>query len=195
MEFKWMNESTVQTDGDTFTIAAKPNSDFFRGVIDPYAAEPLCDVHDDAPFYYTEVEGDFVMRAKVSHDFTAVYDAATLMVRVNEKCWAKACFESTDFGTRAAVSVVTRELSDDANGCDLEENEIWLQICRVGQTFACHYSIDGEDFRMMRYFVLPAGPVVKAGMVAQSPIGEGGDRVFKHFSIEKRTVGNIRAGK
>lgn len=38
--------------------------------------------------------------------------------------WAKACFELTDFNTQAVVSVVTNGQSDDANGCNIEENSV-----------------------------------------------------------------------
>lgn len=38
-------------------------------------------------------------------------------------------------------------------------------------------------------------PVVKVGLLAQAPTGEGGKRIYEHLSIEQRTVKNIRAGK
>lgn len=48
---------------------------------------------------------------------------------------------------------------------------------------------------MMRYFHLPADPVIKVGLLAQAPVGEGGIRVYENLTIEKKTVKNIRAGK
>lgn len=111
------------------------------------------------------------------------------------RCWAKCCFELTDFDTHAVVSVVTKGDSDDANGCNLEGDAVWLQVCRVGNNFAFHYSLDGDNFYMMRYFYLPVLPVVKVGLLAQAPLGKGGKRVYEHLSIEQRTVKNIRAGK
>ena len=66
-------------------------------------------------------------------------------------CWAKCCFELTDFGTHAAVSVVTNGDSDDANECNLEEDTAWLQVCRVGNNFAFHYSVDGKIILNMHY--------------------------------------------
>ena len=48
---------------------------------------------------------------------------------------------------------------------------------------------------MMRYFHLPADPVIKVGLLAQAPVGNGGIRVYENLSIEKKTVKNIRAGK
>ena len=38
-------------------------------------------------------------------------------------------------------------------------------------------------------------PVVKVGLLAQAPVGNGGIRVYENLSIQKMTVKNIRAGK
>ena len=174
MDFKWINESTIFKSGNRWEILAPRESDFFcnNGAIGEEGITP--ESLSNAPFYYTEVEGDFVLRVKVSLDFKSTYDSSSVMVMLNDKNWAKACFELTDFGTHAVVSVVTKGgVSDDANGCNIEEDSIWLQICRTGQSFAFHYSVDGEKFYMMRFFNLPAGNTVKAGLLAQSPTGEG----------------------
>ena len=65
----------------------------------------------------------------------------------------------------------------------------------MGNNFAFHYSTDGENFYMMRYFHLPVESVVKVGLLAQAPVGNGGVRVYENLSIEKTTVKNIRSGK
>ena len=195
MEFHWLNESGIEQEDGRIVIMAPPKTDFFRGSLEECEEGFLPDVLSNAPFYYTELEGDFVMTVKVSHAFTDVYDSASIMVMKDLECWAKACFEYTDFGTHAVVSVVTNGYSDDANGCDLEGDTAWLKACRVGNNFSFHYSLDGENFRMMRQFYLPAGPSVKAGLLAQAPQGNGGRRVYEHLSIERKTVKNIRAGK
>ncbi len=186
-DFKWLNESSIRYTKEGVMIKAPGQSDFFRGtgVL----------VRDNAPFYYTEIFGDFVFRAKVSHTFQDTFDAATIMLMENDSIWAKACFEKTDFDTNAVVSVVTNPLSDDANGCNIQGNEVWLQAARVGNTFAFHYSIDGIKFDMMRYFILPVSQTIKVGLVAQAPIGKGGERYFEKITLEHRTVLNIRAGR
>lgn len=112
----------------------------------------------------------------------------------DERMWAKAAFEASDFGTRAAVCVVTDQVSDDANGCNIDQNAAWLQIVRVGDVFCVHYSLDGERFDMVRLFRLPVGERVKVGLEAQSPAGEGGLRFFSDVTLEKRTVQNLRTG-
>lgn len=149
---------------------------------------------DSAPLLWLPVEGDFVARAYVRPTFASTYDAGALMVRHDETHWAKLCFEGTDLGTHAAVSVVTNGLSDDANGVDLEKEAIWLQIVRQGDLMGMHYSLDGKVWCMVRYFALPMPPQVKVGLVAQSPIGPGTVVDFCSLNIESRRVENMRAG-
>ena len=195
MEFKWLNESTIEKSENKIIIMAPEKTDFFIASTGKCEEGFLPKILSNAPFYYTEIEGDFVIKAKVSHEFKDVYDSASLMIMKNLECWAKACYEYTDFGTHAVVSVVTNGLSDDANGCNLEGNTAWLQICRVGNNFGIHYSTDGENFYMMRYFSLPADPIMKVGLLAQCPLGNGGKRIYENLTIEKKSVKNIRAGK
>ena len=92
------------------------------------------------------------------------------------------------------MSVVTNEYSDDANGCNIDQNFVWLQATRVDQSFAFHYSLDGKIFYMMRFFNLPVKENIKVGLLAQSPMGEGGIRTYESLSIERKTVKNIRMG-
>ena len=91
MEFKWINKSKININEDQIEIFAPPQSDFFynNGSINEEGITPesLC----NAPFYYTELTGDFVMKAKVSHDFKDTYDSSSIMVMLDMKNWAKAC--------------------------------------------------------------------------------------------------------
>lgn len=196
MQFNWINESKVEKKGNAIEIYAPAKSDFFCGgnVTSDEGSLPenIC----NAPYYYTEVSGDFVMRVRVSLDFLSTYDSSSVMVMKDIKNWAKFCFEQTDFGTHAVVSVVTRDnTSDDANGCNIDADKVWLQVCRRGNAFAFHYSVDGVNFYMTRFFILNFENTVKVGLVAQSPTGNGGIRIYEDLTIESKTVKNIRAGK
>lgn len=196
MEFKWINEGIIRQTDNHIEIDAPAQSDFFcnNGAVSEEGITPetLC----NAPFYYTEVDGDFVMRVKVAHDFKDTYDSASIMIMIDMQNWAKACFKKTDFGTHAAVSVVTRNgESDDANGCNIDSNSVWLQITRVGNSFAFHFSEDGVTYYMMRFFNLLAGKTIKVGLLAQAPQGNGGIRTYENLTIEKKTVKNIRFGE
>ena len=61
--------------------------------------------------------------------------------------------------------------------------------------FCNHYSLDGENFYMVRLFHLPVEKTVKVGIEAQSPAGEGDLRFYSHITLENKTVKNLRAGK
>ena len=190
--WKWLNESRMIADDNEVVIHAPAYTDWFNNPVpeNGVISAPVA----NAPFLYTEVTGDFVFRAKVRPNFRTVYDACALMVIQDEKLWTKAAFEKSDFGTTAAVCVVTNGVSDDANGCNIDQEEVWLQIVRVGDVFCTHYSLDGETFYMVRLFHLPVEKTVKVGIEAQSPAGEGGMRFYSHISLENRTVENLRAG-
>ena len=195
MEFKWINESKVEKGEkeDAFSIFAPAKTDYF---VNPIPKNGMLDAPvGNAPIYYTEIEGDFVFRVHVRPNFQEVFDAAAVMIIENEKLWAKAAFEKTDFGTNAIVGVVTNPVSDDTNGVNIQGDAIWIQVARVGNCFAIHYSLDGERFYMMRLFTLPVKKRVKIGVEAQCPSGSGGYRDFDSLLIEKKTLSDLRMEK
>ena len=152
-------------------------------------------IKDDAPYLWLNVTGDFVARAHVRPPTTrSGGDAAALMVRQDARHWAKLCYEYTDLGNLAAVSVVTNGVSDDANGADLSAADVWLQICRVGDVFGLQYTLDGKNWRMVRFFKLAMPNPVQVGLVAQCPGGPGTTIDWLSFSVEPGSVRNLRAG-
>ena len=193
-DWKWLNESKVTENGDGIAIYSPGKVDWFCNPI-PNAGGTLDAPVASAPFLYTDVKGDFVFSAKVTPHHKNTYDACALMVIKNEKLWAKLAFEASDFGTTAAVCVVTNDVSDDANGCDISQDSIWLKICRVGDIFSTHYSLDGETYHMVRLFRLPAQETVKVGMEMQCPTGDGTEGLFEDVKLEQKTVKNLRKGE
>lgn len=186
-DFQWTIETQYEVVEDGIHIYAPAKTDYF---VNPADGK----VVTDAPFFYKEVEGDFVLRAKVSHDFVSTYDACVLLALENEKLWAKACFEYTDLGTHSVVTVMTNERSDDANGVDVDGDDVWLQLSRKDDLFAIHYSSDGKEFKMARLCHLPMQKKIKVGLEAQSPTGDGGTRRFSNLSLELRSLIDIRNG-
>ena len=168
-------------------VHVQPHVDYFQ---DP--AGTL--IKDDAPYLWLNVRGDFVAQAHVRPAFATTWDAGCLMARHDATHWAKLCYESTDLGTTAAVSVVTRGRSDDANGVDLTVPDVWLQIVRQGDVFGMHYALDGRRWRMVRLFELPVPPEIRVGLVAQCPAGPGTTIDFLDFSVEPGAVNDMRAG-
>lgn len=184
---KWYVKGDTKEIQNGFSIMSAAQTDFF---VSPAEG----DVYANAVFAYQEVKGDFVLRAKVSLEMEATYDAAVLLAMDHEKKWAKACFEATDLGYPAIVTVMTNERSDDANGVPIEGDSVWMQLSRKGDEFAIHYSTDGEKFSMARYAWIPMSQTLKVGLAAQSPTGKGGWRNFQLVTLEQKTLEDIRGG-
>jgi hypothetical protein len=168
-------------------VFVPPRVDYFQ---DPTGVH----TKDDAPYLWLSVTGNFVAQAHVRPAFTTTWDAGAIMACHDAQHWAKLCYESTDLGTTAAVSVVTQGISDDANGVDLSVPDLWLQIYRAGDVFGMHYALDGSSWRMVRLFKLPMPPTIKVGLVAQCPAGPGTTIDFLSFTVEPRMIKNLRAG-
>lgn len=166
---------------------AMPNTDYF---VNPETG----DVTANAPFFYEEVSGDFVLRARVSLDFKSTYDACVLLALDNERLWAKACFEMSNYGFPTIISVMTNGRSDDAFCISVDGTEAWLQLSRKGDVFAVHYSLDGKLFKMARLAYLPMSSTIKVGFEAQSPTGNGGVRNFRDIDFKNISLNNIRNG-
>ena len=95
MEFKWLNEGEIVKKDNRIEIKAPAQTDFFCGSIDECEEGILPESLCNAPYYYTEIEGDFILKVKVSHDFKDTYDSASVMVMKDMNCWAKCCFPAT----------------------------------------------------------------------------------------------------
>lgn len=194
-EFRWINESRAEYKEGVLKVYALGKTDYFNSPVKVNGRYP--DVVASAPFYYMNVTGDFVLRAKVSLEFKSLYDAAALFIYESDRMWAKLAFEKSDMPGRApaVVSVVTNNISDDCNGPVPDTDSVWFQVARVDDTFAFHYSLDGEKYSMVRLFTLPVRRTIRVGFEAQSPVGEGGYRYFSKVSLENVRLNNIRAGR
>ncbi len=89
--------------------------------------------------------GDFQFSARVTVDFAAQYDAGVLLLWIDERHWAKFCFEFSPAAEPMVVSVVTREVSDDANAFVVADRSVLLRVSRIGRVYAFHASTDGRD--------------------------------------------------
>lgn len=194
-KFNWLNQSELIERDDMMAIFATGYTDYFNNPIKTRGAFPASIT--TAPLYYTEVKGDFVLRVKVQLDFKNTFDAGAVLIYENENIWAKLAFEKSDRpnNSPAVVSVVTNRISDDCHGADISQEQIGLQVARVDDCFAFHYTLDGETYLMTRIFTLPVGKTVKIGLEAQAPNSDGGYRFFSNFSISNKRVSNIREGK
>ncbi len=183
-----INEAEAWTvSGDALTLSAGARTDWF---IDPAGELAM----DNAPALVMPAEGTWMLKARVSAGHTATFDAAVLVVYAGERSWAKLCLELSPQGQVLVVSVVTQGQSDDCNSVPIEDAEVWLRISRLGRAFAFHYSADGREWNMVRYFGLgDAGPV-EVGFLAQSPTGDGCAATFREIEFTHEKLADVRSG-
>jgi uncharacterized protein len=172
---------------EPITIAAGPRTDLF---VDPAGAEPVL----NAPMLLGATDGDFLLGARVRADLRATFDAGALMLHAGERTWAKLAMERSPQGDAMIVSVVTRGVSDDANGAVVAGDSVWLRVARIGGACALHASADGQRWDLVRHFALDAPGPLAAGFLAQSPTGEGCTATFDEISFAARTLADLRDG-
>lgn len=188
--FNWLNEpKSFQIENGTLKVLAGKETDFFNN--------PENNVKTStAPLLYTEINGDFVAKALVRPDFTSLWNAVALMVHIDNDNWIKFAFENSDATGNSIVSVVTKNVSDDANGVTLKDQEqTWLKLVRKGNVYSMLWSTNGNDFKMARLSAMPKVDSVKIGIEFQSPVGESAAHQVNYFQIEKTTVNDLRKGK
>ena len=193
--FKYLNvdedddSSVLFTKEDGVSLIPEEKSSFYR---DPDGKKNL----SNAIFMYVDIEGDFIVRAHVDHDFIYTGDAAGIMIRIDDNNWAKLGFEKSETGTNSLISSITNDgWSDRAIGETYSWDNVRLYFVRKGNTFGMYYSPDDKHKRLIRYFRLNAPDKIQVGMLAQSPNGEG-DAVmnFYTFDVEHISVESIEEG-
>ncbi|MGR3810296.1 DUF1349 domain-containing protein [Jiulongibacter sp. NS-SX5] len=189
-DFQWLNKPDTFSikDGSLF-IQAESRTDFFNNPEDLTKTA-------SAPLFYQKLKGDFIATALVKPDFGDQWNAVALMIHQDTDNWIKFAFENSDATGKGIVTVVTKGVSDDANGVRLnDEDQVWLKIARKGNIFSMLWSLDGEDYKMARLTTLPEVEEVKIGLEAQSPIGAPALHEIKYFNIERETVDDLRKGE
>lgn len=187
------NTWTVDGDTGTLTVTAHPHSDLF---IDPGSGSQLNAESqlNAATLLGVPPAGDFRLSARVSVDFTSTFDAGVLLLWIDETHWAKLCFEYSPDGEAMVVSVVTREVSDDANGFVVEGRSVWLRVSRIDHAYAYHASLDGRTWRMIRSFALHPAGTPSVGFEAQAPTGDGCAVTFDQIRFSQERLADLRDG-
>lgn len=187
--FAWINEPRqYEFSEGQLAITAERGTDFFINPEDETSVAT-------APYLYREVKGDFIAIAQVKPNFREVWNACSLLLHIDEHNWIKLAYENSDATGPGIVSVVTRGVSDDANGVFLEnQTTLWLKLIRKGSIYAMHWSNDGINYKLARLAAMPNKEIVKVGMEAQCPSKGPAVHVFLHFSVQNKTVEDLRKG-
>jgi uncharacterized protein len=187
---QWLRPPVDWNADGPLRITAAERTDLF---VDPRGAPAAL----TAPCLLGAVEGDWVLSARVTVDFKAVYDAGVLVVYEHDTSWAKLCFEYSPARLPTVVTVVTRGASDDANAFALDGQQLWLRVARISPAWAFHASTDGWRWQLVRYFALDSdgnGGRHRVGFSAQSPTGSGCAVTFDDIRWSAATPVDIRSG-
>lgn len=189
-DLKWINQpKSYNIENGTLEVIAENGTDFFNNPVDG-------SVTSTAPVLYQEMMGDFVATALVQPDFSSLWNAIALMVYIDNNNWIKFAFENSDATGKSIVSVVTKNVSDDANGAILNDHDqVWLKLIKKENIYSMLWSSDGKTYKMARLTSMPAVDSVKIGLEVQCPVGESATHLVHYFNLDKATVKDLRKGE
>ena len=177
-KMQWFNEPTKwEIKNNSLTMNVTPLSDYWR--ISHYGFTV-----DDAPFLYTLRGGEFEVKVKVTGDYTARFDQAGLMLRIDHENYIKAGIEFVD-GKYNLSTVVTHHTSDwSIIALDRPVPFVWIKAVRRLDAIEVFYSFDDVTYTLMRNAWMPDNHPIMVGVMAACPDGNGFKARFDNFSIK-----------
>ena len=177
-KMQWFNEPTKwEIKNNSLTMNVTPQSDYWR--VSHYGFTV-----DDAPFLYTMRGGEFEVKVKVTGDYTARFDQAGLMLRIDHENYIKAGIEFVD-GKYNLSTVVTHHTSDwSIIALDRPVPFVWIKAVRRLDAIEVFYSFDDVTYTRMRNAWMPDNHPIMVGVMAACPDGNGFKARFDNFSIK-----------
>ena len=177
-KMQWFNEPTKwEIKNNSLTMNVTPQSDYWR--VSHYGFTV-----DDAPFLYTMRGGEFEVKVKVTGDYTARFDQAGLMLRIDHENYIKAGIEFID-GKYNLSTVVTHHTSDwSIIALDRPVPFVWIKAVRRLDAIEVFYSFDDVTYTLMRNAWMPDNHPIMVGVMAACPDGNGFKARFDNFSIK-----------
>jgi regulation of enolase protein 1 (concanavalin A-like superfamily) len=173
----WLNQPSHWNEtGDTLNETVPSGTDYWR--VTHYGF-----IRDNGPFRYQEQGGNFEAKVRIRGKYHELYHQAGLMIRIDEENWIKAGIEFVN-AVQNLSAVVTRGFSDWSVLARSDNPAfIWLRLQRYNDTVQISYSLDNQEWAMIRLAFFPPQVPVKIGMVAAAPGKEPFEVTFDHFSI------------
>jgi regulation of enolase protein 1 (concanavalin A-like superfamily) len=176
---QWLNEpSNWKIKDRIIEVTSTQNTDFWRKTHYGF-------IRDTGHFYYQQLTGNFIAEVKVSGKYQDLYDQAGLMVRLDENNWLKCGIELVE-RIQQMSAVVTRDYSD-WSIVPMPHNpaSIWLRVTRRDSAIEIYYSLDGQQYTLLRMAYLTLAATVDVGIMCASPEGKGFTTVFEQFKIHR----------
>jgi regulation of enolase protein 1 (concanavalin A-like superfamily) len=159
----------------TVSISAGPGTNMF------YAPHGNFNV-SNMPKLLFKPDDNFTFSAKAFTKHKTRWEAAMLVVYINESYWAKFCFENESLSKNRMVTVVNNEISDDAYSDYVVGDSVYMMIKKEGKQITFSYSGNGKNWVDIRYFRLNSDDTIKIGFASQSPIGNGLTSIFSNIN-------------
>lgn len=177
-EFVWHNPPPAWSGGaDGLVLETAENTDFWRHTHYGF-------VRDSGHAWLAPVAGDFTASAAFTGAYSALYDQAGLMLRLDAERWVKTGVEFTD-GLMHFSTVLTSGRSD-WSVIPLPDvapaTEIGARISRHDDAVRVEYAIGGGSWRMARLFSFSPEPA-RVGPMACSPSRAGFAARFNSIRI------------
>lgn len=151
-----------------------------------------------AQILLTEIDNSkpFTFKGRLKPGFTkeGLYNAANLMVVANDTLWQKICFEQDERGKHRVVTVRTVGTSDDNNHEVIEQDNIYYKISSDTHTIASYYSLDGNEWQMVRLYRNDYPQKLYLGICSQAPVKGECVSEFSDLSLTTDNVGDFRLG-
>ena len=175
--------------GNAVSLACPGERDFF---ISPdgnteRATAPLLmrPVDNNIPFTFT---------AKVKPDFMTHFDAGALYIYVDDQCWQKFAFESDDHQVPRIISVRTIGSSDDNKHDVIKQAAVYLKISSNTKVIGFYYSLDNNEWHMVRLYRNTYPQTIHLGISTQSPSGSGTSALFSEVSLTETAISDFKRG-
>jgi uncharacterized protein len=149
-----------------------------------------------APVLLSRVDNakPFTLTAKVTPTFLETYDAGAMYVYVDENSWVKFAFERDERMRTRIVSVRTIGTSDDNNHDVVNSASVYMRISSDTKTIGYYYSLDKENWQLVRLYRNDYPAEIWVGVSAQSPLGNGTSATFEECSLTKGSIRDFRMG-
>lgn len=173
----WLNAPEKFTrDEAQLRVTTDANTDFWRTTSYGF-------IRDSGHFFGTHIDGAFTAQLHVAAQYSALYDQAGMMVRIDAQHWIKCGVEFSD-GQLLLSTVLTLDKSDWAVSlAPAMPDGFWLRVTVEKGVIRVQYSTDGLRWPLLRLAPFPEAGHYLVGPMCCTPERGGLEVVFSQFSL------------
>lgn len=152
--------------------------------------------NNTAPMLLSKIDNSkpFTLTAKVTPTFLDTYDAGALYIWVRDDLWLKMAMERDERGRTRLVTVRTTGTSDDNNHDVVTAASVFMKISSDTKTVGFYYSLDNQQWQLIRLFKNEYPKTMWVGASSQSPVGNGNRSLFEDVVLREASIADFRLG-